>query len=138
MPVRRFSGFRWTGAEIRPYKNSPGLYLGVERQLLASHESAAFEARYFEVQPGGYTSFERHMHVHVVIVVRGEGEVLLDDATEPIGLFDIVEVGPMEPHQFRNTGPEPLGFLCIVDKLRDKPEPLGAANTVDTAERQTL
>jgi hypothetical protein len=30
-------------------------------------------------------------------------------------------------HQFRAAGPEPLGFLCMVDARRDKPELPSAA-----------
>jgi len=35
-----------------------------------------------------------------------------------------VRVAPGDPHQFRNTGTEPLGFLCVVDAERDRPTPL--------------
>jgi mannose-6-phosphate isomerase-like protein (cupin superfamily) len=38
--------------------------------------------------------------------------------------FDCVFVAPGEPHQFRADDGEPLGFLCMVDRERDRPEPL--------------
>lgn len=120
---------------MREYKQAPGEYEGVTRQAISEPEAAKFQTRYFEVAPGGYTSLERHQHDHVVIVVRGAGEVLLGDAREAIEPFDLIEVPPMTPHQFKNTGGEPLGFLCIVDKDRDRPEPLTPANTVNPGER---
>ena len=41
-----------------------------------------------------------------------------------IGPFDCVYVSPDTVHQFRATGKEPLGFLCVVDRRRDRPVPV--------------
>jgi hypothetical protein len=35
---------------------------------------------------------------------------------------DLVTVPPMTWHQFRATRGEPLGFLCMVNAKRDKPQ----------------
>ena len=35
---------------------------------------------------------------------------------------DLVSIPPMTWHQFRASGEEPLGFLCMVNRERDKPQ----------------
>jgi quercetin dioxygenase-like cupin family protein len=102
----------------------------VTRQLLAGGpaSASAFELRYFELAPGGRTSHERHQHEHAVVVLRGEGEVLLGDAVHPLHPGDLVRVAAGDPHQFRNDGDEPFGFLCVVDAERDRPVPLADAD----------
>lgn len=81
-----------------------------------------FITRYFEIQPGGYSTMERHQDPHVVVVLRGRGRVLLGDKSYEIGPYDCVYVSLKAYHQFQATGDEPLGFLCTVDRIRDRPE----------------
>ena len=35
---------------------------------------------------------------------------------------DLVSIGPMLWHQFRAAADAPLGFLCMVEKDRDRPQ----------------
>jgi mannose-6-phosphate isomerase-like protein (cupin superfamily) len=58
-----------------------------------------------------------------VIVVRGRGHVVLGGESLPIAPLDVVHVGSETVHQFRAAADEPLGFLCIVDRDRDRPRP---------------
>jgi quercetin dioxygenase-like cupin family protein len=84
--------------------------------------STRFHVRYFEIAPGGFTSLEKHRHEHVILVLRGGGQVQLGGETQDVGYGDTVYVAPQEPHQFRNPSTsEPFGFLCIVDAERDRP-----------------
>lgn len=136
MPVRggesrvlRYQGGSWDGIRAREYKTDARLYAGVTRRILAAPETAGFETRYFEVEEGGYTTHERHEHVHVVVCIRGRGRVRLGDGMHQLGFGDVVYVAPGEPHQFLNTGTEPFGFLCIVDRDRDRPVPIEDAAT---------
>lgn len=39
----------------------------------------------------------------------------------PVETNDLVSIPPWAWHQFRATRGEPLGFLCMVNALRDKP-----------------
>jgi mannose-6-phosphate isomerase-like protein (cupin superfamily) len=78
--------------------------------------------RYFEVAAGGHTTLERHEHVHAVMVVRGQGECMVGDEVFPIGMHDLVQVPPMTWHQFRAPDDETLGFLCLVNAERDRPQ----------------
>lgn len=123
--VIRFGEFRWQGIERIPYKE-PGVdWSAVTRQLLVGpEEDVPFHLRYFEIEPGGHTTYERHEHQHVVVALRGRGEVRLGDRWEPVNYGDVVYVAPNEPHQFRADGDEPFGFFCIVTADRDRPAAL--------------
>ncbi len=114
----------WTDRSPITYKNDRTLpFAGVSRtELVGKHgEQTAFDVRYFKIQPGGYTSRERHRHEHVIIGVHGRGAVKLDDETLCIGTNDIAYVKPMQAHQVVNEGDQDFGFYCIVDHRRDKP-----------------
>ena len=57
------------------------------------------------------------------MVLRGRGAVLVGaNRSFPLKEFDLVTVPPSTWHQFRATADAPLGFLCMVDAERDKPE----------------
>jgi len=124
--VLKFGGFRWDGIPVREYKTGDVPYRDVTRQTLlgegAGEEPFNFVTRYFEIQPGGYSTLERHQHPHAVVVIRGRGRVTLGGTSYDIAPFDCVYVSPGVAHQFRATGEEPLGFLCTVDRVRDRPE----------------
>ncbi|MEO8195222.1 MAG: cupin domain-containing protein [Thermoanaerobaculia bacterium] len=121
--------FRWPVA-VKPYKDGGELYLDVTRQTLLGEgegEGAlAFLTRYFEVAAGGYSTLEQHQHPHAVVVLRGRGTVQLGERCFAIAAPDCVYVAPGEAHQFRADQGEVLGFLCIVDRERDRPVPLAA------------
>lgn len=54
-------------------------------------------------------------------MLRGRGTVLLGDRAHRLAPLDAVYVAPEAVHQFRAAGDEPFGFLCIVDRVRDRP-----------------
>lgn len=122
--VRKHAGgFRWPGVDLLAYKQDGSApFKDVTRQVLFESADLPAQLRYFEVAPGGWTTLERHEHVHAVMVIRGRGQCLVGDAAHDIGLHDLVSVPPMTWHQFRATKDEPLGFLCLVAKERDRPE----------------
>jgi quercetin dioxygenase-like cupin family protein len=115
--------FRWEGVEVRPYKaDERALFQSITRQVLFADPKQQAELRYFEVAPGGFSTLERHEHVHAVLVLRGRGHCLVGDEVKRIGANDLVSVPPWTWHQFRATAEEPLGFLCMVNVDRDKPQ----------------
>jgi quercetin dioxygenase-like cupin family protein len=123
--VIRFQGFRWADVSPIDYKDAGEGWRGVSRHpLIGAPEGTPFHVRYFEVEPGGHTSHERHEHEHVVIALRGEGEVKLGDRWQPVRFGDVVFVASNDPHQFRAAGDEPFGFVCIVNAERDRPQRL--------------
>jgi quercetin dioxygenase-like cupin family protein len=115
--------FRWDGVELRAYKDeATAPFRGVTRQVLASAPDLRGELRYFEVAPRGWTTLERHQHVHAVTILRGKGEALVGDKVLDVGPLDLVTVPAWAWHQFRATTDAPLGFLCMVDAERDRPQ----------------
>jgi len=117
--------YRWADIPVHEYKTEGTHFRDITRQTLigeAEDEQALNSiTRYFEVQPGGYSTLEEHAHPHSVVILRGSGEAILQDRVQPIGLHDRVYVAPHTFHQFHASGTEPLGFLCIVDRERDRP-----------------
>lgn len=97
-------------------------FQGVTRQVLFEHPELAGQLRYFEIEPGGHSTLERHQHVHAVMVVRGRGRCLVGDELFDLGPHDLVTVEPCTWHQFRAAPDEVLGFLCMVNVERDRPE----------------
>jgi mannose-6-phosphate isomerase-like protein (cupin superfamily) len=82
----------------------------------------ATQLRYFEVAPGGWTTLERHEHVHNVMVIRGRGRCLVGEKAFDLARNDLVSVPPLTWHQFHAAADEPLGFLCLVNRERDRPQ----------------
>ncbi len=123
--------FTWKGVKINRYKPEGDDWAGITRQALigASGETAKFHLRYFEIEPGGYSSFETHKHEHVVISIRGEGKAQLNKKHIGIGFLDVIYIKPDTPHRLYNPYKEPFGFICIVNAKRDRPKPL--KNKVD-------
>ncbi|MPY94885.1 MAG: cupin domain-containing protein [Acidimicrobiia bacterium] len=116
-------GQRWSEVEVHEYKaEGEAPFREVTRQVLFDDPDLACQVRYFEVAPGGWSTLERHEHVHAVVVLRGRGMALVDGTVFDVGLNDLVSVGPMAWHQFRAGADEPLGFLCVVNHERDRPQ----------------
>jgi quercetin dioxygenase-like cupin family protein len=129
----RFDGesFRWDGIEPRAYKPAVDPARGMDWHGITRHTlgrpdelPAAFELRYFELEPGGYSSLEKHAHAHLVVALRGCGRALIGDRVVDCAPFDALHVPPLTPHRWLNEGEAPFGFLCTVDAERDRPAPL--------------
>lgn len=127
--VRRHRGdFHWDGVDVLQYKQDGGApFRDVTRQVLFEGSDPPAQLRYFEVAPGGWTTLERHEHVHAVMVIRGRGQCLVGDKAYDIDTHDLVSVPPMTWHQFRAAPGEALGFLCLVACERDRPQLPGEA-----------
>ena len=116
-------GFRWEGVELRPYKDDgTAPFKAISRQELFAHPALGCQLRYFEMAAGGYSTLERHEHVHAVMILRGRGQCLLGEQVREVKPFDLVTIPAWTWHQFRATAGEPLGFLCMVNAERDRPE----------------
>jgi quercetin dioxygenase-like cupin family protein len=134
--VRKHSGdYRWQQVDVLAYKQDAAApFKDVTRQVLFEGSELPAQLRYFEVAAGGYTTLERHEHVHAVMVIRGKGQCLVGDEAYDIALHDLVNVPPLTWHQFHAAADEPLGFLCLVASERDRPQ-LPAAHEVETLTR---
>lgn len=122
--IRKHTGnFHWEAVNVLAYKQEGAApFRDVTRQVLFDSSDPPAQLRYFEVAPGGWTTLERHEHVHAVMVIRGRGQCLVGDKAYDIGTHDLVSVPPMTWHQFRSATDEPLGFLCLVAAERDRPQ----------------
>lgn len=123
-PFRRVAGpGRWQDVEPMAYKqDAEAPFRDVTRQVLFADPRLACEWRYFEVGAGGHSTLERHDHVHAVMIHRGRGQCLVGDRVSDIGVGDLVFIPPQSWHQFRANAGEPLGFLCLVNAERDRPQ----------------
>jgi quercetin dioxygenase-like cupin family protein len=116
-------GFRWDGVELLAYKDEGSApFKAITRQVLFQRPELGCELRYFEMQPGGHSTLERHGHVHAVMIFRGRGACLVGGEVREVTAPDLVFIPPMTWHQFRASGGEAFGFLCMVNAERDKPQ----------------
>jgi len=85
------------------------------RWLIGEKDAAPnFAMRLFEVAPGGCTPHHAHPFEHEVFIVSGRGTLVADDGDKSVAAGTFAFVKPDEKHQFRNTGSEPLRFLCLI------------------------
>jgi quercetin dioxygenase-like cupin family protein len=120
---RKANAYRWEGVNTLPYKQDDrALFKSITRQVLFADPQLHAELRYFEIEPGGYSTLERHEHMHAVLILRGHGHCLVGKEVTAVELRDLITVPPLTWHQFRASADEPLGFLCMVNAVRDKPQ----------------
>ena len=122
--IRRFQeGFRWDAVAHQPYKpDGSAPFKDISRQNLVHQDDLGCELRYFEMDAGGYSTLERHEHAHAVMILRGHGQCLVGNEVLAVKQFDLVSIPSATWHQFRAGKDEPLGFLCMVNVVRDRPE----------------
>lgn len=121
--IRRFEDFRWEDVDLLQYKEDGSApFKAITRQVLFHNPALKCELRYFEMAAGGYSTLERHEHMHAVLILRGKGEVLIGSEVKKISTNDLVTVDPMTWHQFRASADAPMGFLCMVNADRDRPQ----------------
>jgi S-methyl-1-thioxylulose 5-phosphate methylthiotransferase len=117
----RSGPMRWREVEVLEYKREHGAsFREVTRQLLFDDPLLSCQLRYFEVAPGGHTTLERHEHAHAVLIECGRGRCLVGDRLYDVAEHDLVHVPSLTWHQFRADKNEPLGFLCMVNAVRDR------------------
>lgn len=91
---------------------------GVEIRLLVHKDEQApnFFMRQFDVAPSGHTPLHSHAWEHECYILSGQGMVQTPEGEKPVKAGDCLFVAPGDEHQFRNTGSEPLKFLCLVPR----------------------
>ncbi len=119
--------FEWKNIPRKDYKTEDQSFKGVHRYTLLGprkdEQALNFETRYFEVEAGEYTSLEYHRHPHSVVVIRGSGSVIIGNELHEISPYDTIFIAPNTLHQFHAGEKDPLGFICVVDRYRDRPTP---------------
>lgn len=88
------------------------------RWLITKDDGAPrFAMRRFEIQPGGQIGMHHHPQEHEIYFLSGQGEVYNEKETVNVKANDVLYVPPEEPHGYRNTGSEPLVFICVIPYL---------------------
>src|SRR5437660_11732550 len=106
---RKAKDYRWEGVEELPYKEDDrALFKSVTRQVLFADPHLHGEFRYFEVAPGGFSTLERHQHMHAVMILRGRGHCLVGAEVRPVEPRGLIPVPAMTWHQCRATRGQPL------------------------------
>jgi mannose-6-phosphate isomerase-like protein (cupin superfamily) len=121
----KFNSFGWEGIKKIDYKSTDGdmpiTFNDITRQnLVENRANTSFHLRYFECAKGGFSTLEKHEHVHVVMIARGKGKVIVNHEIFEARPMDLFVVPPFASHQLINVGEEPFGFFCTVDAIRDK------------------
>lgn len=115
-------GQGWEGVEPLAYKPTGSApFKDIVRQVLFDDETLACELRYFEIAPGGHSTLERHGHAHGVLILTGRGAGLIGREVHLLGVHDLVRIPPWTWHQLRADPDSHLGFLCMVNRDRDRP-----------------
>jgi len=124
MLIKYKDNFRWQKVPIKKYKAKGNTFKSIVKQSILGENinDLNFCTRYFEIKKDGYSSLEYHEHPHVVVVIRGTGIAIIGTELLSIKPFDCLYIPPNTYHQLQTKGEESLGFLCIVDKVRDKPK----------------
>jgi quercetin dioxygenase-like cupin family protein len=91
---------------------------GVTMRIAVGPDDGApnFVMRVFTVGPGGHTPRHSHPFEHEVFFVAGTGEMFHEGETFPFGPGYVAYVPAGTLHQFVNTGPDPLVFVCVVPR----------------------
>ena len=92
----------------------------IKHDLIARQVSPPnFAMRLFDIAPGGTTPYHQHPWEHEVFIVEGSGELRTADTPQPFSTGEAVYVPPNSMHQFRNTGPKRLKFICVIPNSGD-------------------
>jgi quercetin dioxygenase-like cupin family protein len=94
---------------------------GARMRMLVGPEEGAknFHMRHFEVEPGGYTPHHQHDYEHEVLILKGRGTLKSEQGDRPFQPGDVVWIPANEMHQFRNPGPDPVEFICLIPAPQD-------------------
>ena len=130
---------RWRGVDVLEYKRAgTAPFRDVTRQVVFDDPALHCQLRYFEIGPGGHTTLERHVHAHAMVIERGRGRAMVGDRVFDVAPHDLVHVPASTWHQFRAASDQPLGFLCMVNAERDRPELPSPADLARLREDPTL
>ncbi len=113
----------WQDVERLDYKpEGSAPFRDISRELLFRSDGLRCELRYFEVAADGHSSLERHEHEHAVMILHGRGDCLVGKQVRSVSKHDLIHIPAMHWHQFRAAEDEALGFLCMVNVERDRPQ----------------
>lgn len=69
----------WEGITPHIYKENPRVFRDVTKQILFDNEAdLPVQFRYFQVEKDGFSSLEKHEHMHVVLISKGKATRFLE------------------------------------------------------------
>ena len=78
-----------------------------------------FAMRLFEMDIGGYSPHHQHEWEHEVFILKGQGRVIGEKEEQNFSEGDVIFIPKGERHQLRNTGDQPVHFLCLIPYIND-------------------
>lgn len=89
---------------------------GVSARLLIGKNDGAtnFCMRMFQLAEGGNTPRHSHEWEHEIFFHSGSGEVLCGDEWKSVETGTVAFIPGNVEHQIKNTGNEPLSFVCLI------------------------
>ena len=108
-PFRAFRDYRWDEVACLPYKEDGAApFKAISRQVLFAEAELGCELRYFEMAAGGYSTLERHGHMHAVMILRGHGRCLVGEEVRAVKAVrsrhdPILDLAPVPRHRRRAT-----------------------------------
>lgn len=89
------------------------------RELISPHHDQGFDGRYSlahaTVGPGKKSAPHKMLTSEVYYILEGNGTMHLGNEAAKVGPADCIDIPPGKTQWIKNTGNEPLIFLCIVD-----------------------
>jgi quercetin dioxygenase-like cupin family protein len=89
---------------------------GVAGRVVIGQNDGAnqFCMRVFELSEGGFSPRHTHDWEHEIFIHSGVGEIYNDGKWSKISKGFIVFIPGNEEHQIKNTGNDPLIFVCLI------------------------
>jgi quercetin dioxygenase-like cupin family protein len=77
-----------------------------------------FAMRIFEVDPGAATPLHDHWYEQEMYLLEGQGVMVGEKGEKALQPGLVMWVPPYERHQIKNTGKDPLKFICCVPQKK--------------------
>lgn len=92
---------------------------GVSGRLLIGKDDGAnhFCMRVFELSEGGFSPRHTHEWEHEIFIHSGKGEIYNNGKWSVISTGFTIFIPGHEEHQIRNTGNDPLIFVCLIPSV---------------------
>jgi quercetin dioxygenase-like cupin family protein len=109
MKILRYAEMQATHFESEQVKG-----IGARVVIGKSDGANNFCMRIFEIAAGGHTPMHTHDWEHEMFIHSGSGELYGNGQWNQVKSGTVVFIPGREEHQLKNTGAEPLTFLCLV------------------------
>ncbi len=102
--------------EMQPTHFESDQVKGIAARVVIGKNDGAqnFCMRIFEIAAGGNTPMHSHDWEHEMFIHSGSGELYGNGQWSHVRSGTVAFIPGNEEHQLRNTGTEPLTFLCLV------------------------